>query len=75
MDYFDIPSMPFIMTYILASLFEKNLRQGLNNSSTGALVFITRPASLAFILVGIIVLVVQTVLPAIKRSKAAKAAN
>jgi len=73
MDYFDIPSMPFIMTYILASLFEKNLRQGLNNSSTGVLVFITRPASLAFLLVGIIVLVVQTILPAIKRSKANKA--
>ena len=73
MDNFDIPSMPFIMTYILASLFEKNLRQGLNNSSTGVSIFFTRPASLAFILVGIIVLVLQTILPAIKRSKARKA--
>ena len=73
MDYFDIPSMPFIMTYILASLFETNLRRGLINSRTGLAVFITRPASAAFLLVGIIILVVQVVLPAIKRSKAKKA--
>ena len=73
MDNFDIPSMPFIMTYILASLFEKNVRQGIIGANKGGWDFITRPVSLIFILVGIAVLVIQTVLPAIKRSKAKKA--
>ncbi|MCQ2552745.1 MAG: tripartite tricarboxylate transporter permease [Clostridia bacterium] len=73
MDYFDIPSMPFIMTYILASLFEKYMRQGLNNSSTGFMIFLTRPVSAIFLAVGVIVLIVNTVLPAIKKAKAAKA--
>lgn len=73
MDYFDIPSMPFIMTYILASLFEKYMRQGLNNSSTGFMIFLTRPVSAIFLAVGIIVLIVNTILPTIKKAKAAKA--
>ncbi len=73
MDYFGIPSMPFIMTYILAGLFEENLRRGLINSSTGLAVFVTRPASAIFLLIGVAVVVIQTILPAIKRSKAKKA--
>ena len=73
MDYFDVPSMPFIMTYILASLFEKYMRQGLNNSSTGFMIFLTRPVSAIFLAVGVIVLIVNTVLPTIKKAKAAKA--
>jgi putative tricarboxylic transport membrane protein len=73
MDYFGIPSMPFIMTYILAGLFEENLRRGLINSSTGLAVFVTRPASAVFLLIGVAVVVIQTILPAIKRSKAKKA--
>ena len=72
MDNFDIPPMPFIMTYILANLFEKNIRQAIVGSTNGYLGFITRPVSLIFILVGVAVLIVQTILPAIKRSKAAK---
>ncbi len=73
MDYFDIPSMPFIMTYILAGLFEKYLRQGINNSPEGIKIFLTRPVSAIFLAVGVLVLVVNTILPAIKRAKAAKA--
>ena len=73
MDYFGIPSMPFIMTYILAGLFEENLRRGLTNSSTGLAVFVTRPASAIFLIIGVAVVIVQTILPAIKRSKAKKA--
>jgi len=65
--------MPFIMTYILASLFEKNVRQGIIGANNGGWDFITRPVSLIFILVGVVVLIIQTVLPAIKRSKAKKA--
>jgi putative tricarboxylic transport membrane protein len=73
MDYFDIPSMPFIMTYILASLFEKYFRQGINNSPNGLWVFLTRPVSAIFLAVGVFVLIVNTILPAIRRAKAAKA--
>lgn len=73
MDYFDIPSMPFIMTYILASLFEKYFRQGMNNSSTGLMIFLSRPVSAIFLAVGVLVLIANTILPAIKRAKAAKA--
>ena len=72
LDYFNIPSMPFIMTYILAGLFEKYMRQGLNNSGTWS-TFLTRPVSAIFLAVGIIVLIGNTVWPVIKAKKAAKA--
>ena len=62
------------MMFILSSLLEKNIRQGLNYSFNGVSDFFTRPVSLAFILVGVVVLVLHTVLPAIKASKAKKAA-
>ena len=73
MDNFGIPQMPFIMTFILAGLFEQNLRYTFIGSTAGLKIFITSPVSLIFIIVGIGVLVVQTVLPAVKRSKAKKA--
>ena len=73
MDYFDIPAMPFIMTYILIPLFEDNVRQAFNLNKNALSMFFTRPVSLLFILIGIAVVVLQVVLPAIKRSKAAKA--
>ena len=73
MDYFDVPIMPFIMTYILAGLFEKYLRQGINNSPDGIMTFLTRPVSAVFLVVGVAVLIVNTILPAIKRAKANKA--
>ena len=73
MDNFDIPQMPFIMTFILATLFEQNLRYTFIGSAVGIKIFVTSPVSLIFIIVGIGVLVVQTILPAIKRSRAAKA--
>jgi len=72
LDYFDIPAMPFIMTYILAGLFEKYMRQGLNNSGSWA-TFVTRPVSLIFLVVGLGVLVANTILPVIKANKAKKA--
>ena len=61
------------MTYILANLFEKNIRQAIIGSTNGYMGFITRPISLIFILVGVAVLVVQTIIPAVKRAKANKA--
>ena len=72
MDFFDVPTMPFIMTYILAGLFEKYLRQGINNAPNGILTFVTRPVSAIFLVVGIVVLIATTILPAIKKAKANK---
>ena len=73
MDNFGIPQMPFIMTFILAGLFEQNLRYTFIGSAKGLSIFFTSPVSLIFIIVGVGVLVAQTIMPAIKRSKANKA--
>ncbi len=51
-----IPTMPFLMTFILSKLLERNLRLGFNYSINGGLDFLTRPVSLIFILVGVGVL-------------------
>ncbi len=56
MDYFDIPALPFLMTFILSSTFERNLRLGFNYSHNGGLDFLIRPVSLLFILVGVFML-------------------
>lgn len=66
MDYFDVPTTPFVMAYILAPILEKNIRQGLNYSINGAMDFITRPVSAIFLLVAVAVLVLNVVWPAIK---------
>ena len=72
MDYFEVPTTPFIMMFILSSLLEKNIRQGMNFSFNGVWSFFTRPISLAFILVGVAVLALHTVLPVIKKARAKK---
>lgn len=52
LDYFDIPIVPFVMTYILSPLLEKNLRMALNFSDTGFWSFFTRPVSAVFLFIG-----------------------
>ncbi len=69
MEYFEIPEMPFLMTFILSSLLEKNIRQGLNYSFIGPQEFITRPVSCAFIAVGVIMLLWHIVAPIVKKAK------
>ena len=56
MDYFDIPSLPFLMAFILSSTLERNLRLGFNYSHTGGLDFLTRPVSLLFLIVAVVML-------------------
>ena len=72
MDYFDIPTMPFSLAYILAGLLEKNVRSALNYSRVGVAEFFTRPLSCFFIVLGLAVLVGHAVLPLIKARRAAK---
>ena len=74
MDYFEISPEPFIMTYILSTLLEKNIRQGFNYSLTGGMEFFTHPISLVFILLGIVVVFLNVIKPAYKRAKAKKTA-
>ena len=74
-DYFEIPSMPFMLTYILSSLLEKNIRQAMNRSLIGVGEFFTRPLSCLFIVVGIAVLIAHVVLPIVKEKRAAKSAG
>lgn len=49
-----IPSTPLIIGFILGSMAEENLRRALMASSGSWSVFITRPISLAFLLVAVI---------------------
>ena len=57
MSYLDIPILPFILTFILMPLIEKNFRLGMNYSKTGIAMFFTRPLSCAFIIIGVLALV------------------
>ena len=56
MDYFEIPSLPFLMAYILSPMLELNIRRGLNYSVNGVSEFFRRPLSCTFIVIGILVL-------------------
>ena len=53
MDYFGVPIVPFIMTYILSPLLEKNLRMALNYADNGFMSFFTRPVSAILLVIGI----------------------
>ena len=66
-DYFQIPSLPFLMAYILSPMLELNIRRGLNYSPNGIAEFFRRPLSCTFIVAGIAVLIYGFVSPVIKR--------
>jgi putative tricarboxylic transport membrane protein len=76
MDLFGIPSLPFLMAFILSPMLELNLRRGFNYSTTGPMIFFTRPFSCFFIVVGTLVLVYgftgEKIKAAIKAKRAAK---
>lgn len=76
MDCFGVPSLPFLMAYILSPLLELNIRRGLNYSPEGVVTFFTRPMSCAFIIIGILVLIYGFAGPVISaRRKAKKSAE
>ena len=54
MGFFKIPVMPFMMTYILGSLLETNLRRAFNYGEHGLLDFFTRPVSCILLIVAMI---------------------
>lgn len=68
MDVFGIPSLPFLMAFILSPLLELNIRRGFNYSPRGLAEFFLRPISCAFIVVGLIVLIWGMVGPVIRKA-------
>ena len=67
MDHFGIPTLPFVMAFILTPMLEKNIRRGLNYTVNGWAQFFTRPMSLIFILVGLCVILWPVIGPKIKK--------
>jgi TctA family transporter len=61
--------VPMLLGFVLGPMVEENLRRALQVSEGDPLVFITRPISLAFIVVSVLILVIM-MLPAVKRRRA-----
>ena len=70
-DIFGIPSLPFLMAFILSPMLENNVRKGIAYSH-GISGFFTRPISCALIIVGTLTLLYGFIAPAIKRGKKSK---
>ena len=60
--------VPMLLGFVLGPMMEENLRRALQVSEGDPLVFITRPISLAFIVVSILILVIM-MLPAVKKRR------
>ena len=69
MDFFGIPSLPFLMAYILSPMLELNIRRGMNYSANGVVEFFRRPFSCIFIIIGLGVLIYGFISPVIKRKR------
>jgi putative tricarboxylic transport membrane protein len=67
MKKFDYEPAPLVLAYILGPLFEDNIRRSLNISGGNFSVFFTRPISLTFVLLGMLVLIWPTINKVIKR--------
>ncbi|MBI1990095.1 MAG: tripartite tricarboxylate transporter permease, partial [Betaproteobacteria bacterium] len=59
---------PLILAYVLGPLMEENLRRALLISRGDPSVFFTRPISLAFMIVAVIILITM-ILPAVRKKK------
>src|SRR3989304_3814780 len=59
---------PIILAYVLGPLMEENLRRALLISRGDPSVFFTRPISLAFMIVAVIILITM-ILPAVRKKK------
>ena len=66
-DVFGIPSLPFLMAYILSPMLELNIRRGFNYSTDGIKTFFTRPISCTFIIIAFLVLLYGFLAPVLKK--------
>jgi len=60
--------VPLMLGFVLGPMMEENLRRALQVSQGDPSVFVTRPISLAFILVTVLILIVM-VLPAVRKQR------
>ena len=74
-DCFGVPSLPFLMTFILSPMLEINIRRGMSYSNNGLSEFFSfarHPISASFIILGILVLIFGFLGPVLKKLKKAK---
>jgi putative tricarboxylic transport membrane protein len=57
MNYYGFPSSPILLALILGPMVEQNLRRSLIISHGDPMIFITRPISAAFIIIGIFIMI------------------
>ena len=72
MDIFGMPTTPLMLSFILGSKIESYFRMGCSYAKGDLTTFVTRPISLAFILVAVYSVVGPIITKAIKNRKAAK---
>ena len=72
MDIFGMPTTPLMLSFILGSKIESYFRMGCSYAKGDLTTFVTRPISLAFILVAVYSVVGPIITKAIKNKKAAK---
>jgi putative tricarboxylic transport membrane protein len=61
MNYYGFPSSPILLALILGPMVEQNLRRSLLISHGDPMIFITRPISAAFIIIGIFIMITSYV--------------
>lgn len=59
MNYYGFPGSPILLAIILGPMFEQNLRRSLLISHGDPTIFLTRPISAGFILVGVLMMVMS----------------
>jgi putative tricarboxylic transport membrane protein len=57
MNYYGFPGSPILLALILGPMVEQNMRRSLIISHGDPLIFVTRPISAAFIIIGIFVII------------------
>src|SRR5215475_972608 len=62
------PAPPLLLGFVLGPMMEEHLRRAMLMSSGDASVFVTRPISLAFLVITVIILIVMVV-PTVKRQR------
>lgn len=65
----DLPTMPFILSFVLGDLLETNLRRAMSYSSDGWITFFTRPVSCILIIVAVFSVVWSFAGPYLKKAK------
>lgn len=75
MSYADIPTTPFVLTFILGSMLEKNFRNGISFSPEyGIMSFLVRPVSAVLLFLALLLLFYPMVKDKIAENRAKKTA-